>query len=130
MGGDPGAGGIHGNAIVAIVDAENGVTLAHHGIDKVRCGFLLELETLPDAIARVDEDREAQRKVGLGSELDDRLRLLCLEDFEIVFGEVIDEAAFLIRYREQELNAGHFEGEAVLVVLLRSRLFGRRLRNK
>jgi len=37
------------------------VTLVHHALDERNRGFLLELEALPDAVAGIDQDAEAQR---------------------------------------------------------------------
>ena len=59
--------------------------------------LLLEPEAIANAVAGIDQDGQAQRQVGFGGELDDLLGLLVLEDLEIVFAEVGDEAALSCR---------------------------------
>ena len=85
-------------------------------LDEFGGGFLLEVEALADAVAGIDEDGEAERQVGFGGELDDALRLLVLEDFEIVLREIGDEAALFVGDGEQQVDAVHFKNDAAAVV--------------
>ena len=59
----------------------------HHGLvvpgadtvcDELDGGLLLESEALPNAVAGIDQDGQAQRKVGFGGELQNGLRPCCL----------------------------------------------------
>ncbi len=50
---------------------------AHHAVDECDGGFLLEAETLANAVAGVDQDRQAQRQIGFSGEFDDRLAASC-----------------------------------------------------
>ena len=93
-----------------------GVEADHHGlvlprtqdaIDELHRSFLLELEAVANAVAGVDQDRDAQRQIGLGRELLNHLRLLVFGDGKIVFSEIGDEAAFFVGNREQNVNTRH-----------------------
>ena len=61
------------------------VLRTHHAVDEFNRRFLLEPEAIANAVAAVDQNGEAQGQVGFRGELDDLLRLLVLEDVEVVF---------------------------------------------
>ena len=84
-------------------------------VDERGGGFLLEMKTVANAVAGVDQDSQAQRQVGFSREFDDGLRLLAFEDLEIVLGEIGDEAAFFVRHRVEHVDARDVEGDAGLV---------------
>ena len=85
---------------------------AHHAVDELDGGFLLEAEAVADAVAGIDQDAEAQRQVALGGELHDGLRLLVFEDLEVVLGQVGDEAALLVGDGEEHVDAGDVDLDA------------------
>src|SRR6185437_8138568 len=66
--------------------------------------LLLEAKLRGDAVAGVDQERDAQRQIAFGGELPDKLRFLVFDELEIVDREVGDEAAFLIGDREQNVD--------------------------
>ena len=88
----------------------------HHAVDELDRRFLLELEALANAVAGVDQDRQAQRQVAFRRELLDYLRLLVLDDFEIILGQVGDEAALLVRHGEQHVDARDVHQDARALV--------------
>ena len=55
----------------------------HHALDETNGRLLLEAELFADAVAGIDQHREAQRQIGFRGELLDDLRLLVLDDVEI-----------------------------------------------
>jgi hypothetical protein len=79
----------------------------NHSGKKGDGSFLFELETVADAIARVDQDPKAQRQIGLRIELEETLQLLVVNDFEIGLGEVGDEATPAISHRKQQVHTGY-----------------------
>ena len=64
-------------------------------LTKSRGGFLLELEAVANAVAGVDQNRQAQRQFGFRRELDNRLRLLRLENLEVSFFRLLTKRPFL-----------------------------------
>ena len=87
--------------------------LAHHAVDELDRGLLFEAETVADAVAGVDEQAEAQGKIGFGGEFLDGLRLLALNHLKIVFAQIGDETALLVGNGEEHVDAGDVENDAV-----------------
>ena len=85
---------------------------ADHAVDERNGGFLLELEALPDAVAGVYQDAEAQGKVGFSRELRDGLRGLVFEYLEVVLRQVGDEAALPVGDGEEHVDAGDVQNDA------------------
>jgi hypothetical protein len=88
------------------------VAEADHAVDERIGRFLLELETLPDAVAGIDQDAEAQGKVGFGRELRDGLGALVFEHLKVVLHQVGDEAALLVGDREKHVDARDVQNDA------------------
>ena len=84
--------------------------------------LLFESEFRPDTVARIDQQRQAQRQIAFRRELLDKLRFIVLPNLEVVDREVGYEPAFLIgdgkenihvrnagrkfRFRQAVINAG------------------------
>ena len=79
------------------------LTRTQNAADESHGGLLLEPELLANAVAGIYKDGQAEGQVGFGGELLDDLRLLVFDDLEIVFPEIGDEPALLIRDREQDM---------------------------
>ena len=69
-------------------------------VNEVRGGLLLEPESIADAVARVDQDGEPQRKIGFRGELQNVLWLFVLRDLKIALVEIGNESAVLIGHGE------------------------------
>ena len=69
----------------------------HHALDEPDRRLLLEAELLANAVARIDQHGQPQRQIGFGGELLDGLRLLVLDDVEIVFRQIGDETGLSCR---------------------------------
>ena len=94
-------------------------------VEKLDGGVLLELESVPDAVAGIDQDPEAQRQIAFRVELEDFLRLLAVDHLEIVLGQVGDEAALVIRDRVQQADPRDVHLDARRLIRLDYRRLGR-----
>ena len=92
---------------------------AHHAVDELAGGLLLELEAFPDAVAGVDQNAQAEGQVGLRREVGDGLPPLAFDDFKIVLDEVGDEAALLVGDGEQQADARDVDLDAGGLVALK-----------
>ena len=82
---------------------------------------------VPDAVAGIDQNGDAERQVSLGSELEDVLRAPVFEYLEVAAGQVGHETAFLVGDREQQVHSGDVQDDAGLDVVFDPALRGGRL---
>ena len=85
---------------------------AHDAVDELDRGLLLETKTFADAVAGIDQDREAQWQIGFRDELQNLLRLLFLRNLEIFLLQIGDETALLVRDGKQHVHAVYIERDA------------------
>src|ERR1019366_5600804 len=69
-----------------------------------------------NAVAGIDQYGKTKREIGLRRELLNNLRLLVLDDVEILFGEVGDKAPFFVGDGKQDVHASHVENNSRWVV--------------
>ncbi len=102
------------------------------GVDEFDSRLLLELEPVADAVAGIDEQGgRPKRQIAFRGELLDDLGLLGFNYLEIIFRQVRDKPALLIRNGEEHVDAGDVEYDAsgIRVGAAGRRLFGLAFRN-
>ena len=94
-------------------------------VQKLDRGLLLELETVADGVAGVNQKPDLHRQISLAAKTADfRYRLFVIDDPEIALGEVLDVVIVLVRDGKNHTDLIHGDDEdwavriAVFLVLL------------
>jgi len=73
-------------------------------LEEIDGRFLFEMQTLADAVARVNQHADAQRQVGFPAEEPYVLRVLILEHVEVVLRKVENHTVLLVGHGEQNVH--------------------------
>ena len=81
-----------------------------HLIKKAVAGAALLIEDASLAQAGVDEQAQGQWKIGLATEVMNRLRAAILSQGEILFAQVVDDFSGFVADRGQDIDHIHLDG--------------------
>ena len=83
-------------------------------LEEIDGRFLFEVQAFADTVARVNQHADAQGQVGFPAEEPDVLRVVILEDVEVVLRKVKNHTILFVGHREQNVHQVNANSERLL----------------